>query len=1009
MRGGSAPEEAVFGRWLNKRRRVLDLTQKELARRIGCSESTIRKLEGDERHPSREVATALASTLRIPAEQRAAFIRFARAGWADQPLPGTYPELEAPWLHVAGERTTGRATRDQSGGKVRLQEVVETSLGVASGGVPRARHGPGAYERNPTRAWGAVVLQPRIPESTLRPPVLVGREAIWDQMERAWATGQHIFLRGPGGIGKTRLMLDFARAKGTVALGEGNPGDQLLPLSTIRRLFRRFVARFPDDIDELPDWARVEVARYLPEAYPESLPALRGEARRLRFFEAQLLLTLALARRVSMVLGDDLHYYDRSSFEVQSWVTSEIVRRRLTSARSIASFRPDEMPRDYLDAVEHLTQGGVSQLIDVGPLDVQASARLLATLQVPRGALEPAEVLRLTGGNPMQVLEVVKAWWEVRDLKGVGDRREGVVLYAGRTIQARLGRLDAGDLLLAQTIALLQDDAPTELLAEVLEMPPLRVSERLGRLEAQNMMRDNRFVHDLLAEGARATLAVPQRRLLHARIARTLIARAGEPARIAHHLEEAGLANEAFVWRLDAAERALAQGGRIEARHWLEGVLERAPPDSHHSARAGVLLGSVLLRSDTQAAHVTFERALAAARLLVLPDLEARALVGLAQAEALGGRDAEARRHDRQATEMVGALPGRERARVLLALSEVRWWLGDFSESQERIAEAVQLEPDQPSYRLVLARSHWHLGAFEASIAELEAMLRLDPACGRLTRALRDLGQNYQALGLLEPALHWLERGVEVWGGSGDLLMEGRLREVLGATYLSAGALPRAERELVRALALFRRQGARVRYAAVQAQRGYLRCLTREPGLARDIAADGLARLDPSGNPYRRSEVLAIFGLTCALLGWHREARRASREARELAARANSHPLAVVTALRCEAEAALIRGERQHARVGATTMLELSGRLRMREHVAWARCLLADCAEGSEALEHARLALEAARAGGFLPVEARAAERLVDLGELGMTDRAAALRELLRAPTVAVGAATGAG
>jgi hypothetical protein len=46
----SPQDEALFGRWLRKRRKALDLTQKLLARRVGCSPSTIRKLEADVRH-----------------------------------------------------------------------------------------------------------------------------------------------------------------------------------------------------------------------------------------------------------------------------------------------------------------------------------------------------------------------------------------------------------------------------------------------------------------------------------------------------------------------------------------------------------------------------------------------------------------------------------------------------------------------------------------------------------------------------------------------------------------------------------------------------------------------------------------------------------------------------------------------------------------------------------------------------------------------------------------------
>jgi transcriptional regulator with XRE-family HTH domain len=68
-----------FGQWLRQRRRSLDLTQTELASLVGCSTVNIRKLEVGERRPSRQMAGLLADKLGIADDERAAFVRFARA------------------------------------------------------------------------------------------------------------------------------------------------------------------------------------------------------------------------------------------------------------------------------------------------------------------------------------------------------------------------------------------------------------------------------------------------------------------------------------------------------------------------------------------------------------------------------------------------------------------------------------------------------------------------------------------------------------------------------------------------------------------------------------------------------------------------------------------------------------------------------------------------------------------------------------------------------------------
>lgn len=68
-----------FGVWLQQRRRMLDLTQKQLAHCVVCSVATIRKLETDERRPSAELAERLAECLNIDAEEYEHFIVFARS------------------------------------------------------------------------------------------------------------------------------------------------------------------------------------------------------------------------------------------------------------------------------------------------------------------------------------------------------------------------------------------------------------------------------------------------------------------------------------------------------------------------------------------------------------------------------------------------------------------------------------------------------------------------------------------------------------------------------------------------------------------------------------------------------------------------------------------------------------------------------------------------------------------------------------------------------------------
>ena len=86
--------ELTFGQWLKQRRRQLDLTQDELAQQIGCSVATVRKIEQDERRPSKQLTELMTTALKIPPAQQSAFITFARTKTYMAPMPDVLTILE---------------------------------------------------------------------------------------------------------------------------------------------------------------------------------------------------------------------------------------------------------------------------------------------------------------------------------------------------------------------------------------------------------------------------------------------------------------------------------------------------------------------------------------------------------------------------------------------------------------------------------------------------------------------------------------------------------------------------------------------------------------------------------------------------------------------------------------------------------------------------------------------------------------------------------------------------
>src|SRR5215218_9712791 len=93
-------DDMIFGQRVRQHRRELDLTQEDFAQRVGIATETVSKIERGERRPSKHVAERMAQVLELSAEDRAVFVRAARAlltDSADTPLPpAALPAVDLP-------------------------------------------------------------------------------------------------------------------------------------------------------------------------------------------------------------------------------------------------------------------------------------------------------------------------------------------------------------------------------------------------------------------------------------------------------------------------------------------------------------------------------------------------------------------------------------------------------------------------------------------------------------------------------------------------------------------------------------------------------------------------------------------------------------------------------------------------------------------------------------------------------------------------------------------------
>ena len=110
-------DPSPLGRWVRQRRKLLGLSQDELAERLCCAYETVRKIEAGSRRPSRALAELLGRALAVPEAELPAFIEFARnpragpttgansaALFATPHVPSPPPNLPVPRTSFVGRR-----------------------------------------------------------------------------------------------------------------------------------------------------------------------------------------------------------------------------------------------------------------------------------------------------------------------------------------------------------------------------------------------------------------------------------------------------------------------------------------------------------------------------------------------------------------------------------------------------------------------------------------------------------------------------------------------------------------------------------------------------------------------------------------------------------------------------------------------------------------------------------------------------------------------------------------
>jgi DNA-binding SARP family transcriptional activator len=419
----------------------------------------------------------------------------------------------------------------------------------------------------PGSAGGASAL---VPLSVLRPPRLVGRDHEWAVLNEVWQTRQSAVVVGEPGMGKTRLLTDLATAHGNAVTVTARPGDLRVPHALLSRLVRLLLQRA---VDPLEPGVRKELARLLPELGEAEPPT--SDSDRVRFINAvQALLHQATARGAHGIVVDDLQFADGASVE-----TLQQLAGAEEGLAWVIAHRPGELPAESGALIDELAHARRATQCRLQPLTTTEVAELIDSLGVAplRGSAIAPQIAQHTGGNPLFVLETLKALLT----QGPGNASQSnsshkklpVTSSVTALIERRIGQLSAEAIRLARCAAIAGQEFSADLAARVLRTRPLDLADAWNELERAQVLRDGAFVHDLIYEAARASVPAPIARELHREIA-SLLAADAAPATVAEHWRAAGEWSKAGDGYMRAAAAALAASRRAEEADFLDAAIE---------------------------------------------------------------------------------------------------------------------------------------------------------------------------------------------------------------------------------------------------------------------------------------------------------------------------------------------------------------------------------------------------------------------------------------------------
>ncbi|WP_073260838.1 ATP-binding protein [Cryptosporangium aurantiacum] len=398
-------------------------------------------------------------------------------------------------------------------------------------------------------------------------------------------------VSGEAGIGKTRLLREFARsaaAEGALVLVGHcvSFGGDAVPFLPVSEAFGRLARDEPDTVDRLRAHYP-PLARLLPHRRLVGSDGTEGRLDPADLYEAVLgaLFDLSADRRVLLVV-EDLHWADGATRDLFGFLLARLSGEPGAPVVLVASYRSDDLHRRHPLRTVALEWGRLPGVMRVGlePLeraDVAALVRALAggsLADLDEKALD--DVLDRAQGNAF-FAEQLLAERSVHRASSAGVPRDLADL-----LLLRLERLSGETRHVLQVVAVAGRQIDHDRLARVAGLDDAALDAALREATdahvLDRMPTDGyAFRHALLAEAVYDDLLPGERRRHHAQFAEVIARQelpGGTDADLARHAREAGDLETAFDAGIRAGDEAMRVAAPGEALRLYEAAQELAPP-----------------------------------------------------------------------------------------------------------------------------------------------------------------------------------------------------------------------------------------------------------------------------------------------------------------------------------------------------------------------------------------------------------------------------------------------